>query len=963
MPSIVQILRTRQQRRKKYSNTLFKRASLGCALLPSLALAALFIWSSNTYAALTRDLPSLATIPQLLEYPNGLLLQPTRFYDRSGEIVLLELENPAISERQYLPLEKDSYNEDTIPRYFAAATLAVSDPSFWDHPGFLMPIVTPQENKTLTQSLVSELLLWDESDSPWRIWRERLLASQLTQQYGREKILTWYLNSANYGNQAYGVDAAAQVYFGKSATELSLAEITMIAAIADAPTFNPINDRDTAIERQRAAIEAMLAQGRITAAEARQAINTEIVFNPITPTISNPAPAFTQLAWEQIATQIPIERLERGGFKIITTLDYDLQIQAACAAEVHLTRLNGLDHASGSSNCQAARFLPTLSFDSAIAERELHANIIIVDPHTGQVLAAVGESATGLNPTLKPGHPPGTLITPFIYLTAFTRGFSPASLVWDIPSSFPDSIIETTNPNSIFDGPMRVRTALTNDIWLPALATLNQIGPENIWQTAAQFGLAIPPDIATTPACASCQFVLGGGEATLLSMTQAFGIFANRGNFTGNITIAEFKTPQLTGITIQEVKDTQGNIWLPAKDPENQPVISSQLAYLMTHMLSDEPARWPSLGHPNPLEIGRPAAAKMGETAQGDDIWTLGYTPQFVVGVWIGTASAGTAEDVALPPKAAAALWHAVIKYATRDLPTAAWEVPPGVTSIDVCDPSGMLPTRDCPLIVNEIFLSGHEPTQLDTLYRAYQVNRETGRLATVFTPPELIEERIYLVVPPDAMSWAQESGFPTPPQSYDAIHAPTPPPDAQITLPTMFNAVAGEVVIEGSASGNEFVSYRLQVGEGLNPKSWFVIGDDIATPVEHDVLGIWDTSSLNGLYAIQLIVVREQQHVDTTTIQVTVDNKAPKVSITYPEDGQVFSSQTYNTITFQVQATDNLQIEQVSFYIDEQLTATQNQPPFALPWATRIGKHRLRLVATDLAGNTHQYEVVFTVE
>jgi hypothetical protein len=250
-----------------------------------------------------------------------------------------------------------------------------------------------------------------------------------------------------------------------------------------------------------------------------------------------------------------------------------------------------------------------------------------------------------------------------------------------------------------------------------------------------------------------------------------------------------------------------------------------------------------------------------------------------------------------------------------------------------------MLPTRDCPLIVNEVFLSGHEPTQLDTLYRAYQVNRETGRLATVFTPPELIEERIYLIVPPDAMSWAQESGFLTPPQSYDAIHAPTPPPDAQITRPAMFTAVAGEVTIEGSASGNEFVSYRLQVGEGLNPKSWFVIGDDIATPADHDVLGIWDTSSLNGLYAIQLIVVREQQHVDTTTIQVTID------------------------ITFQVQATDNLQIEQVSFYIDEQLTATQNQPPFALPWSTRIGTHRLRVEATDLAGNRHQDEIVFTIE
>jgi len=963
MPSIIKILSTRQQRREKYANTFIGRASLGGALLVSLGFVAFFIWSSIAYSTLTQDLPSLETIPQLLEPPNGLLLEPTRFYDRSGKVILLELENPAITARKYFSIPGASSTNDTMPPYLAVATLIVSDPTFWEHPGFLTPIITPQENKTLSQRLVSDLLLWDEPESPWLIWRERILAAQLTQHYGREKILTWFLNTTYYGNQAYGADAAAQVYFGKSASELNLAEIAMIAAIADAPTINPINDRETAVERQQATIDKMLASGKISTDEAHQAKTAELVFNPPAPPQPNPAPAFTQIAWDQVITQIPIERLERGGYEIITTLDFDLQTQATCTAEVHLARLMGSTLSSASPNCQAARFLPTLSFETAITRRELNTNIMILNPHTGQILAAVGESTSELNPTQKSGHPPGTLMTPFIYLTAFTRGFSPASLVWDIPSSFPKTITQITNPNDNFDGPMRVRTALNNDIWLPALATLNLIGPENIWHTAEKFGISITPEITATPECPSCLYTLEGGEVTLQDMVQAFGILANQGNFTGNINITDYELPQLTAISIKEIKDSQGNILEFDNSSKNQPVISSQLAYLMTDMLSDEPARWPSLGHPNPLEIGRPVAAKIGATTQGDDIWTLGYTPQLVVGVWIGTGDTDDADKVAIPSKAAAALWHSIIKYASRDLPAEAWEMPPGIATTEVCDPSGLLPTRDCPKIITEVFLSGHEPTQLDTLYRAYQVNRETGRLATIFTPPELIDEIVYLVVPPEAISWAQGSGFPAPPQSYDAIHVPDPPTGAKITTPVMFSAVSGEVAIEGSANGDNFVSYRLQVGEGLNPQSWFVVGNDIAAPVDHDVLGVWDTSSLNGLYAIQLIVVREQRQVDTTTIQVTVDNQAPKITINYPEDGQVFSSESNMIITFQVQATDNLQLEQIEFFIDEKLTATQIQPPFALPWPVLAGEHRLRVKATDLAGNTHQSEVVFTVE
>ncbi|MEN8172149.1 MAG: transglycosylase domain-containing protein [Chloroflexota bacterium] len=939
------------------------RTSISLALLISLGFTAFFIWGSTTFSTLTQDLPSLETIAQLLEPPDGLLLEPTRFFDRSGEIILLELENPAINARKYLPMQGASSSAEALHPYFAIATLVVSDPTFLEYPGLLSAVVTPQGNRSLSQRLVSDLLLWDEPESLWRIWRERILAAQLTYHYGHEKILTWFLNSTYYGNQAYGVDAAAQVYFGKSATELNLAEITMIAAIADEPTINPINNLESAIKRQQAAIDLMLTAGKISKDEAYQAKETELIFKPPAPPRPNPAPAFTQLAWDQVIKEIPIERLERGGFEIITTLDYDLQTQAACTAEVHLTRLMGSTVQGASPNCQAVRFLPTLSFDTTITPPELNTNIMVLDPHSGQILAAVGKSTGDLIPTQKSGHPPGTLMTPFIYLTAFTRGFSPASLVWDMPSSFPETITQKTNPIGSFNGPLRVRTAVNNDIWLPALSTLNQIGPENVWHTAEKFGISITPEDKATPECPSCLYTLEGGEVTLQSIMGAFGILANQGKFTGSVTNIDYELPELSAISIIEIKDSQGNVLPHDNAPKNQPVISSQLAYLMTDMLSDEPARWPSLGHPNPLEIGRPAAAKMGATTQGDDIWAVGYTPQLVVGVWIGTGDTGETDQIAVPSKAAAALWNGIIKYASRDLPVEDWEKPPGIVTTEVCDPSGLLPTRDCPLIVSEVFLSGHEPTQLDTLYRAYQVNRETGRLATIFTPPELIEERVYLIVPPEAIVWAQESGFPVPPQSYDAILVPNPPAHARITAPAMFSAVSGEIAIEGSANGDDFISYRLQVGEGLNPQSWFVVGNDTSTPVDHDVLGKWDTSLLNGLYAVQLIIVRENQQVDTTTIQVTVDNQAPNTTINYPEDGQMFSLETDSIITFQVQATDNLQLEKIEFYIDGRLTATQTQPPFALPWSVLAGNHRLRVKATDLAGNTHQSKVVFTVE
>ena len=226
----------------------------------------------------------------------------------------------------------------------------------------------------------------------------------------------------------------------------------------------------------------------------------------------------------------------------------------------------------------------------------------------------------------------------------------------------------------------------------------------------------------------------------------------------------------------------------------------------------------------------------------------MGYTPQRVVVVHLAGTGTGS-----VPPILSADLWHALIQYAVRDLPSASWESLPGIVTVSVCDPSGMLPTPACPNVVNEVFLDGRQPVQTDTLYQSFQINIETGLLATVFTPPELVESRTFMVVPPDARQWAEAAGINTPPNAYDTLQTPQVLPDVHITSPEMFADLRGEISIAGTAAGTDFVSYRLEYGAGLYPQEWVQIGTDSTTPMTEGPLAKWDTTGLDGLYALAL--------------------------------------------------------------------------------------------------------------
>jgi membrane carboxypeptidase/penicillin-binding protein PbpC len=324
-------------------------------------------------------------------------------------------------------------------------------------------------------------------------------------------------------------------------------------------------------------------------------------------------------------------------------------------------------------------------------------------------------------------------------------------------------------------------------------------------------------------------------------------------------------------VAVLRVEALNHTVWLDWSNPQAQPIVAPQLAYLVNNVLSDEPARWPSLGHPNSLEIGRPAGVKLGQTSGGGDAWAVGYTPNRVVAVWTGTHAPDSSR---LSPRLPAGLWNTLMQLSSASLPATAWPLPAGVSVMNVCDPSGLLPTRDCPTIVSEVFLNGNEPVQPDDLFRKYSVNRETGYLATVFTPPQLIEDRVFMAVPLEAQAWAKSANIPIAPSSYDAIQAVPVNPDVHISSPAMFADVSGQVQFTGSASGPDFDHYRVLVGQGLNPQKWIQVGNDAATPVEGGILASWNTAGLNGLYAVQLQVIRTDQRVDTVVIQVTVTNR-----------------------------------------------------------------------------------------
>jgi membrane peptidoglycan carboxypeptidase len=925
--------------------------ALGCAAVILLGMVAGLVSLSLVFTILVKDIPSLDQLPVLLDAQDGQLMQPTRIYDRTGQKVISTLENPGVP-RKYLSL--DPNQPDHFSPELVRAAVGYLDADYWRSSGVALRSLTSPVPVTIPERLVSDLLLWQEPPGLARTLRMRLLAAQVINRYGHVQVLEWYLNSALFGHLAYGADSAARLYLDKSASQVDLSEAALLAASAYAPGLNPLDAPAVALRLQQDVLQKLDERGVISSEEhiraaagalirSRQAAGQDAA----QPEPTALAKTFSQVVVDRLAQRVSRDRIERGGLKIITTLDYELQQELACLTHAQLSRLVAPSASQPAASllpdgspCESARLLPALPPGSPALPASIQSSSVVMDAATGQVLALQGDTGiTGNEAALLP-HQPGTLLTPFAAIAGFARGLSPASLEWDIPPGEPETVLEFENPDKTFHGPVRMRTALANDYLVPIAQLVEQVGASNVWRLAGAFGLDSLRDET------SSGLIYEGGQVSPLELAQAYAVFANQGSRTGQRIAAG---GEIQPAVVQYVEDLGGKVWLDASLTESQAAASPQLAYLVHHVLSDTTARWPSLGYPNSLEIGRPSAAKIGQVKGDRQAWAAGYTPQRVAVTWLGLPGIGSQQ---IDPKLAAGTWYALMQYANRLLPAKDWPAPAGVTQVEVCDPSGLLPTGACPEVVREVFLTSSEPSGADTLYQKVQINRETGRLATVFTPPELVEEKVFMLVPQSARTWAEAAGLPVPPQEYDAIQPPEPSPEARISSPLSFSFVNDQVQVEGTAAGDQFSFYQLLVGQGINPQTWLQIGPDGNTPVIDGTLGVWDTTGLDGLYAVRLLVVREDQSIDTDTIQVTVDNTAPLVRVPYPLDGQEIESAAGEAVILQVEASDSVAIDRVEWWMDGKMIGESSLAPYVYSWAAQEGEHVLEVLAFDSAGN-----------
>ena len=933
--------RSRQKRHQR-RGSLLGVASITAAAILSLVAVALTITAVLTLNTVLRDLPPVDTLPVLSNIEDGELMQPTRLLDRTGRTTLYTYQD-LNSDRVFLTIDPDTESH-VSPQLIRTVTAAL-EPDFWTSPGFRLDQWRSDQPGTIAERLVDALLLWNDPPSFTRNLRQRLLAGQAVNQYGRVSVLEWYLNSAWFGRYAYGAEAAARLYLGKSARDLTLAEAALLTPLLNAPALNPLDAPEAALENQRQLLAALRADGVINAEEYQRASAETLKLNTLDENSSPPAPAFVRLVENELGALSASGRLQRGGLTVVTTLDADLQAQLFCTSVAQLQRLQSSQLTGTSASdpgCQAALLLPTQSFSSTGANGVTAAGLVM-DPQTGDVLAYLGPVSYSGGLSTDALYQPGSLLTPVVAVGAFSRGYSPASLVWDIPGvASPE---KETAAQSAYRGPVNLRTALASDYLNPIASLVDTIGAENIWGFGSTLGIK---SLSAAPADVSPLF--GGAQTSLLDLGTAYSTLANAGIRSGR---RDPLTGSITPRLVVEVITSQDRIFLERSDPDRAVILSDSLAYLVNHVLSDANARSASSGSQDLLNIGQPLAVKTGTVADGSQVWTVGYSPDLLVLTWAGVLSPGSAAR-GVDTGVAAGTWQALYRYASRASQFSGWVRPAGISEVRVCRPSGMLPGRDCPEVTSDVFLSGNEPTLPDTLYTSVKVNRETGLRATVFTPPDLIEENVFMNVPDFARDWALTSGIPLAPQGYDSIHVNQVDPDVVITTPQLFAAVSGVVTLTGTASGDDFAAYSIQVGEGINPETWLQVKESTPLKVKDGILASWDTSGLDGLYAIRLSVVNVNSLVTSAYTQVTVDNTPPSALLSAPSPGEVLTAPS-GRVTLTAAVEDLSGINKVEWWIDGELAETQDAWPFFHHMAPVYGRHEVFVKAWDNAGNLTQ--------
>ena len=715
-------------------------------------MATAFFLSLIAVAGLGLTYWLLADLPSLDDLDGYAAAPSSKVYDRYGRL-LFEMPPPQTGRHSPIPLNE-------MPTALRQATIATEDATFYQNPGVdAWAIVRAvwinlrggeilSGGSTITQQLARNLLLSPEERyerTYARKLRESVLAWRLAQRYSKDEILELYLNETYYGNLAYGVEGAAQAYFDKHVRDLDLAECAMLAGLPQAPAlYNPLENLRRARERQAVVLDLMVKDGYLTEDQARQAKEEKIYFASAPFPIR--APHFVMYVRSLLEQELGLERLEQGGLSIYTTLDLDLNETARDIVRYRLERLAGCE--GWQTDCPPG------------GHNVRNAALVALDPPTGEILAMLGspdyfsariDGAVNGTTALRQ---PGSSIKPITYAAAFERGeLTPATMMLDLRTSFvtkEGTPYVPLNYDLQFRGPVRLREALASSYNLIAVKVLDSVGVEAMTTLARRLGITTFDD----PSRLGLAVTLGGGEVRLLEQAAAYAVFANGGH-------------AIHPLAIRRVEDAQGNILLAAPPlvggAEGERALDERVAYLITDILSDNVARIPSFGEGSVLRLSRPAAVKTGTTTDFRDNWTVGYTPDLVVGVWAGNADNEPMREIS-GVSGAAPIWHDFMEAALKGHAVRPFEQPNELVEVEVCALSGLLPGPDCPHRVKELFLEGTEPTETCTMHRRIALDRATGLRATVDTPPEQIVERVYTVLPPEAQEWGREQGIEEPP-------------------------------------------------------------------------------------------------------------------------------------------------------------------------------------------------------
>jgi len=833
---------------------------------------------------------------------------------------LAEFNNPDTGQRKVVPLNQ-------ISPWLIHATVSTENETFYSDPGFsVFAIVRAAYNNlragdvlsgpgasTITQQLARALVLETEFASQRTAERkivEIIVASEIKRKYTKNEILEIYLNEIFYGNFAYGIEAAAQTYFDKPASDLNPIEAAFLAGLPQSPaTYDPVVNREAAIQRMRTVLRLMseangtgciaiqhddttqwgVPSGGALCIIARPQPNGTILYYYTTPdtpepqemslelalvetkTFTPPAnqfvhPHFVNYVWQQLEDTYGPQAIYSAGYRVYTTLDEAIQ-----AASEHAI----------------ANQLGTLQARGINAR---NASVVVMNPKNGAVLAMVGSAdynnkdIDGQVNVAFTAQQPGSAIKPFVYLTAFMPDeqghyLTPASVLWDVRTDFNGYV--PTNYDDQFHGPKTAREALGNSLNVPAVKVLQQAGLLRFTEMATRFGIRFPLG-NPVERNAGLPTALGAVEVRLFDMVNAYATLANNGR-------------RVDPYSILFIEDSKGNeIYRADTSPRGDQIVQPELAYLITSILSDNEARAAEFGRGWPLEMqgGRIAAVKTGTTDDSRDIWTLGYTPQLAVGVWVGNTDNRPMYGIT-GYGGAAPIWNTVMETAHQGLPIEQFNPPGNLMQMEVCADSGAQPSAACAGRTRwEIFASSAPPPGPNQdAFRTVEVDSYTGKLVNDYCRDE-VETRSFLAIDdPTAYNWINNTGegnawaqarglqLPVMPPPTEFCDPNQPRPVVVLNFPGENMTVEGVLPLRGAITMPDFNRYEVRLGTGHNATAFDnpIIVEQVQWPQGESVLGQFDTRNYpNGPYTIRLVVIDGYGRDVVRTVNITINNPQP---------------------------------------------------------------------------------------